>query len=718
MNNKLEHISGTVHRIIHFNPDTLFSVAQILPENAILPVIIIGEFEELKPGQLVEVWGKWENHPNWGRQFKVQNIKALIPKTQEGLIKYLSSDLIEGIGQVYAQKIVEKFGNETIDIILHRPKELLKVGGIGEKRAKKIVDAVKKAFEQHESFQRLAAMLFELGFGSGMIRRIWKRYGESAPDVVEQNPYLLAEEVWGIGFLTADKLAQKLGIAPDDPRRLMSGLAYTLSRASDDGHCFLPKTELLASSSKILCVEQNILEPILADAVQQGKIILDGEKGYYPKLYRLELNSAELLSSLLSIEPDKTVSVPMAESLLTEAQRDFAIFYTTEQKRAIIGALTGKAIIITGGPGTGKTTVIRAIVSAAKKLKLNVSLSAPTGRAAKRLEEATNHPAQTIHRLLKYNPGTNGFEFNSSHPLDADIVIVDEFSMVDIELFAHLLSAVPPTARIVFVGDANQLPSVGPGYVLGDLIESQKIPTVRLDKIIRQDEHGLIVQNAHRVISGRDVIFRNNPKDDFFVLEQENPQEAQKAIVELVSSRIPKKFNLDPVEDIQVISPMHKGRCGAAELNLLLSRKLNPVEKVEKFPFKKNDKVMQIANNYELGIFNGEIGRVEEFDISKGIMFVRFPIGVIAYEREYWDQLQLAYAITIHKSQGSEYPAVVMPIMTEHYIMLARNLLYTGITRARKLLVIVGSKKALAIAVRNTRTTKRWTALAQRLKEI
>ncbi|RKZ28600.1 ATP-dependent RecD-like DNA helicase [bacterium] len=717
MAEKLEHISGTIGKIIFKNPESDFAVLQVIPEDEIIPIIATGTIPNPVIGQTVELFGHWNEHSKYGKQFQFEDFKASAPKGKNAMVKYLSSDLIRGIGKVFAERIAKKFGEDTIDIILHQPELLHEIDGIGEMRAKRIAESVKKAYSEQASLQKLMVFLFECGFGTGMVKRIWRRYGDSALDIVKQNPYILAEEVWGIGFATADKLAQSSGITHDDPRRISAGILYTLQRAAADGHCYFPKNELIQQANKILDAENDLVQKVLDQSASVEKVICDDDKIYIPKFYTAEEEVSRLLADIVYVPPKKQIHIAMAESLFNLAQRNLDFQYTDEQKQAIIGALAGKVIVITGGPGTGKTTIVRSILFGAKKLKWKIELAAPTGRAAKRLSEATHHPASTIHRLLKFNPGMVRFEIGRANPLNVDMLILDEVSMVDIELFWRVLSALPPDSRLVLVGDADQLPSVGPGAVLDDVIKSQKIPTVRLNQIMRQDEHGLIVRNAHNILRGRMPIIRNDAEDDFFMLTKDDPQQAQESIIELVCERIPKKYRLDPIKDIQVITPMHKGRCGALELNKLLRQKLNPNSSKSQLPFAVGDKVMQIANNYDLSVFNGEMGIVIATDANKGQIAVKFDIGDKVYDTSYWNQLRLAYAITVHKSQGSEYPVVVMPILTEHYIMLARNLLYTGITRAKRLLLLVGSKKALSIAVHNNRQMLRYTDLARRIGE-
>ncbi len=536
--------------------------------------------------------------------------------------------------------------------------------------------------------------------------------------MVRENPYLLAEEVWGIGFSKADAIARGIGFSTDDPRRVAAGIIHVLRRAADDGHCFLHRDDLINTAGALLGVDRALVEDVLSEAASVEKVISEDDRIYLTSLHSAETDVARMLAEIATAPAGQKVSLPMAESLFNEVQRESEIQFTGEQRQAIIGAISEKVMVITGGPGTGKTTIIRAILRCAKRLRWDVRLAAPTGRAAKKLEEKTSYRAQTIHRLLKFNPGLGKFEHSHQNPLDTDMLILDEVSMIDIDLMRYILSSLRPGARLLLVGDADQLPSVGPGAVLRDIIASRRIKTTKLSQIMRQDEHGLIVRNAHRILHGKTPFWRNHPDDDFFFLERQDSSATQTSVIDLVCRRIPRRYNLDPAQDIQVITPMHKGKCGVRELNALLSEKLNPqAKRTTTMPFAVGDRVMQTTNNYDIGVFNGDIGVVIATDEDKREIVVRFPETDATYDSSFWGQLVQAYAITVHKSQGSEYPAVVMPLLTEHYIMLARNLLYTAITRAQTLIVIVGSRKALEIAVRNNKPMCRNTALAERIRE-
>ncbi len=712
-NTEPEHIEGTVEKVIYYNSENDFSVLQIKIGKRL--VSATGCIKNPCVGQYLELWGKWTVHKEYGRQFSFERVKVHVPIEKNALIKYLSSELISGIGEHYAKKIVEHLGENAIRIILQNPEKLRNIDGIGKKRAQIIGESVKTAFEEQQTLQLLATKLLPYGFGTGTVRRIYNRYKDAALDVVERNPYLLCEEVWGIGFATADGIARASGVEFADERRIAAGLLHVLKTAQDDGHCYLPREILMQNAAQVLGVAEKTVSEVIDNIAATGKIHIDETRIYNNQLFAYEEEAAELLVEFANTPVAKKVDVDEAEVLLGDICKKLAIKYTFEQVQAVVGALTQKIYIITGGPGTGKTTIVDAVIKCARKLNLHVTLAAPTGRAAKRLSEATDHPAATIHRLLAFRPNSN-IDAAMPQQLDGDFIVVDEVSMVDLELFHALLKSVKRGSRLLLVGDSDQLASVGAGAVLADLIECGKIPNTRLSKIMRQGAFSQIVAHAHDIIAGNVPVVRNNTSDDFFMQFVDDADQAQSAVVELVVERIPRKFGFDPHTDIQVISPMHKGKCGAIELNRLLRAKLNPSAANFDNVFAVGDKIMQIANNYELGVFNGEVGTVLAVDSKSREVVVRFDDAEKRYDSTAQQQLRLAYAITVHKSQGSEYPAVVLPLNTEHFIMLERNLLYTAITRAKKLLVIVGSRKAFEIAVRRVSSSKRYTNLAARIK--
>lgn len=717
MEAKSKTLSGTVESVIFYNQENSFTVLNFVSDNDKTSIIAVGEIPNIHEGLHLKISGNWTKHKKYGKQFTIESFEASHPKGNNALEKYLSSNLIDGIGPKYARKIVNCFGDKTIEIILDEPEKLREVSGIGKKRAKTIAESVRKAYTEQKSLQDLSRFLFGYGFNIGLIKRIWHKYDDKAINIIKRNPYRLAEDVWGIGFATADKIGRAMKLPEDHPERIVAGLFHILSRAKDDGNCFLTRELLVPRTEELLDIDRKDVEQSLDKATSDECIIQENDRIYPPNLYAAEVQSAEILSHLLAAKPSKHFSLPIAESYLNEIQKNTRINYTAEQRKAIIQAITSKVVVITGGPGTGKTTIVKGILRIAQKLKLRVDLAAPTGRAAKRLEETTSHRARTIHRLLHFNPGLRTFEYNRQNALKIDMLVVDEVSMVDILLFRNLLSAIPYQGRLVLVGDSNQLPSVGPGAVLRDLINSESMPVVRLNRIMRQSKHSLIVRNAHRVLKGNIPVVNNHTDDDFFISYRDDSDKARQTVIDLVTKRIPRAYGYDPVKDIQVITPMHKGRCGAKSLNAFLRESLNKNHLNLGLPFSVGDKVMQIANNYDLDVFNGDIGIVSGI-IDRDKIAVRFDGRDVVYESDIYGQLTLAYAVTIHKSQGSEYPVVVLPIMTEHYVLLARNLLYTAITRAEKLLVIVGSRKAIIVAVNNSKPMKRSTMLANRLREL
>jgi len=716
----LERLEGTLERIVYQGEEDGYLVARLAPlgdEDRL--ITIVGNLAAVSPGEHLVLQGWWSLHPKYGRQFEVKEYKTILPATEAGIQKYLGSGLIKGIGPVLSQRIIEHFGKDALRIIEEEPERLEEVEGIGPQR----LQLITQAWEEQKEIREVMLFLKAHDVSTGYAVKIFKHYGREAIKVVKENPYRLAEEIFGIGFKTADRIAMKLGTARDAPERIEAAVEYTLSEAADDGHVYLPRALLISKCAEMLEVETDRVHQAIDKLARRELVVVEGgdeeEAVFLTPFYYAEVGVANRLKRIKStpsrMDPQKV------ENLLSRLEKQTTIDYSSEQKEAIRAALMSKIIILTGGPGTGKTTTVKGIIQVMEWLGWRVLLCAPTGRAAKRLSEATEREAKTIHRLLGYRPPKE-FSFNERHPLEADAVIIDELSMVDLILMNNLLKAVPPHASLVLVGDVDQLPSVGAGDVLHDLIKSGEIHTVKLTKIFRQAQQSRIVINAHRVNQGEFPYLKAAAKDDFFFIEEEDPEEAAELICQLAAERLPRYYGFGPFSDIQVLSPMYRGAAGADNLNRLLQERLNPKEAFS-LPFtsrrfRLGDKVMQIRNNYEKEIFNGDIGRIVDVDSTDQEIRVEFPDrGSVLYDAADLNELVLAYAITIHKSQGSEYKAVVMPILTQHYVMLQRNLLYTGITRARELVVIVGSKKALGIAVRNDKQQLRYSHLATRLAE-
>ena len=663
------------------------------------------------PGESVRLDGVWSTHPQYGRQFKFTRYTLVYPATVEGVRKYLGSGLIKGIGPVTAKRIVEHFQLDTLEVIDQAPDRLLEVPGTGPKR----VAIIKKGWETQKQIKDVMIFLQSHGVSTGYSVRIYKEYGTKAISLVRANPYRLEQDIFGVGFLTADRIAQRLGIGEAAPARLKAGLRYVLNQASEQGHVFLPRDELLQAAQQELTVDVSLILPQITELAREEGVVLEGDRVYLPVLYHAESGVASSLCRLLR-DPPPPVNwdVPAAIKALGRGQ---GIQYDETQIQALRMAVQSKVMVLTGGPGTGKTTITRGIIGLLQQQHLGVLLCSPTGRAAKKLSEATGREAKTIHRLLGFKP-PHGFEHDQNRPLRAGAVIVDEASMIDITLMHSLLKAVPTAARLVLVGDIDQLPSVGPGSVLRDLIDSGVIPVVRLTHIFRQAQQSHIITNAHRINQGEFPHVDNQTALDFFFCEEEEPDRVAALIQELCSQRLPQRYGFDPIEDSQVLCPMYKGVTGATHLNQVLQQSLNPNGQSWSrggTDYRVGDKVMQTRNNYDKSVFNGDVGRIRTIDVAEQTVTVAFDV-VVEYEFGELDELVLSYAVSVHKSQGSEYRAVLMPITTQHYMMLQRNLLYTAITRAKELVVLVGTKKAIAIAVRNDQIAQRHTALAERLQ--
>ena len=713
----MARLRGIVERITFQNEDSGYTVARLQvegPAHATSPdglATIVGEMLSINPGETVVLEGEWTNHKQYGAQFKIASYRTVHPSTVEGMRRYLGSGLIKGIGPVTAKRIVDHFGSESLQVIESDPERLVEVEGLGAKRAKWIV----RAWEEQREIHNVMLFLQSHEVGTGYAVKIWKRYGQQAIEVIRENPYRLSADVWGIGFLTADRIAQKMGIPAHSDRRVQAGILHVLHEAADkDGHVFLPEDALIESCAQALSVPVDAIPPCVAQLVRDEAIVATDGRVYLPHLYYAEQGAATRCYQLSQVARIELGDIP-AEIAAIE-QRDGVVF-APGQKLALQKALSHNLLVLTGGPGTGKTTAIKGLIALLEARKKKIALAAPTGRAAKRMSEATGHEAKTIHRLLKFSPSEMAFEKNFENPLAIDALIVDEISMVDTVLMNSLLRAVPIRASVVLVGDVDQLPSVGAGNVLKDVIASGIVEVVELNEIFRQARTSRIITNAHAINRGEMPNLRNDRDADFFFLEIAEPDQVVEAICGLCASRLPRTYRLDSIEDIQVLVPMYRGETGANNLNRVLQDRLNARGHERHrggVQFRVGDKVMQVRNNYDRDVFNGDIGRVHAIDDEE--LQVRFQQRVVVYEVSDLDELVLAYAMSVHKGQGAEFRAVVMPLTTQHYMMLQRNLLYTAITRARELVVIVGTKQALGMAVRNNQVAMRHTTLAQRIR--
>ncbi len=725
----LERIEGTLEKIRFYSEENAYLVGSLRCRDGGI-IAVVGNFPPMQEGESLAVSGQWQVHSRYGKQFAVEQWERLMPKTKGGLKSYLSSGLIKGIGPVTAARIVDHFGLDTLDVLENEPHRLEEVEGIGSKKAAGIL----KSFRQYRDVQNVLVFLQGYGVGVGQAMRLYRRYGADTIKQVQENPYRMAEDIFGIGFKTADKIARQLGLPEDAPVRVQAAISYTLSRAAEQGHVFLPRTKLFERIKDMLDISgeslgEDFFDQQLRLMIEQKRLFCEeqdcGEAVYYAPFYQAEEGTAQLITRLgRTTRGYPAVEIERALGAVKQESPNL----TNEQLSVLEHALQNGVLIITGGPGTGKTTTIKALLSTFQKLKQKVLLAAPTGRAAKRVTEATGQEAFTIHRLLEYSyTEGEGFRFlrNEKNPVDAGVVIIDEASMVDLMLMYNLLKALPSGCRLIMVGDVDQLPAVGAGNVLGDLISAGSIPCFRLGYIFRQARESLITINAHRVNRG-EMPKLNIKNKDFFFINEEDPEQAARLVVQLCRERLPNYGPFDPLLDLQVLTPMRKTAAGVDRLNQLLQEALNPparnkLEAAGKgITYRLGDKVMQIRNNYQKEVFNGDIGLITAIDNEEKEVVVTFrdvlqPRPVI-YDYTELDELVLSYAVSVHKSQGSEYPVIIMPVLTQHYMLLQRNLLYTGITRARKMAVLVGSKKALAIAVRNNKAEERFTYLDGRLR--
>ncbi len=735
-----QRLEGTLSKIRYESDDGTFSVAELEPastdEQGWNPstITLVGNLQQIQPGAHVEVEGEWTHDPTYGRQFSVDQIRSTPPTTKEGIETYLSSGMIEGIGPKLAERIVETFGADTLDILDAEPERITEVDGIGDVRGDRIVEA----WEDQRAVRRVMVFLQSHGVTPGRAMRIWKEYGPRAVQVLQDNPYQLAEDVWGIGFKTADNIARELGIEPEADERLRAGLLYELRGAGDEGHMFLPFEELLERAAETLAIDGRPLEPERLrgplDQLRQTELVVvepgsdggDVTAAYRAPAYGAEVGAANHIRRLMGQTSwlDGAQGAGAEQALgehLRAVESELGFELADAQRRAAVAAWRDDIVVITGGPGTGKTTIVDTVCKIGARLGRDIALAAPTGRAAKRLSQASEREAQTLHRLLEYSFEEHGFQRNEDNPLEVDLLVVDEASMLDTFLLHSVVKALPNDASLLLVGDVDQLPSVGPGDVLSDLIDSGAVPVVRLTDVFRQAEQSAIVVNAHRINDGEMPVVperRNEELVDFYTIQTEEPTEARARILDLVDDRIPDAFGFDPVDDIQVLSPMHRGDVGCGRLNDAIQARLHPEkEGLERAgsTWKVGDRVMQMRNNYDLEVFNGDVGRVREINEADEEMLVDYEGRTVPYTFDQLDELSLAYAITVHKSQGSEYPVVIIPVVTQHYIMLQRNLLYTAVTRAEQLVVLVGSRRAVQIAVDNDEARHRYTRLDRRV---
>jgi len=717
-----ETLAGVIERITFHNLDNGYCVLKVQAKGHREPVAVVGHLSSAIAGEFIEAKGEWIADRQHGQQFKASELRTTPPHTTAGIVKYLGSGLVKGIGPKYAQKIVEQFGEKTLEVIDQSPAFLKQVKGLGPKR----IELIRTSWKQNRAVHKIMAFLQSFGIGTARAVRIYKTYGENAVEQVRSNPYRLSTDIWGVGFRTADELALKLGIPRDSPRRAEAAVRYILQEASAKGHVGLPQDVVREQTAALTEIVPEIVQKAIDDLRLQDELVLEAIPEQSDLLYLKPLHLAEcgvargMIALRSGVHPLPAVDVAKA---LAWVEQKMGIEFAEAQREAVRQAITQKVLVLTGGPGTGKTTIVRAILEIFRAKQQRVALCAPTGRAAKRLTESTGQEAKTIHRLLEFDAAIGTFRRSRENPLDLDLLVVDETSMADLTLTNQLLRAIPAWACVVFVGDRDQLPSVGAGRVLADFIDSGTVAVVRLTEVHRQAGSSYIVRAAHAVNRGEEPESAPARQGDFFIVEADEPTAVLERIVTMVKERIPAKFHLDPFRDVQVLSPMNKSELGVHNLNAVLQAALNPQQdrnqEVARFgvTFRRGDKVIQTQNNYQREVFNGDIGRITDVDAVNQALSVDFDGRDVEYDFGDLDELQLAYCTSIHKSQGSEYPAVIIPVHTQHYVMLQRNLLYTGITRGRKLVVLVGSKKALWIAVNKTDQARRYSLLHWRLQQ-
>lgn len=727
LNELQRELEGTLERVVYHNEENGWTVLRLKVNGKPDPVTAVGAMPNPQPGTGLRLTGRWINNQQYGRQFQIESSECIMPATAQGILHYLGSGLIKGVRLRLASRVVNHFGDQTLDILDNAPERLVEAPGVNAKLAR----AMAEGWREHQGVRDLIMFLQPHGVSTSYAVRIFRHYGAGALEVVRQNPYRLAMDIHGVGFVTADQIAMKIGFSKDSRLRAAAGVLYTLSKLSDDGNVYCPREHLVSLTAKNLDIDPDLADSAIKDLEADELVrledltdVFDDEAApphqgvYLARYHHYESKIAHFLTRLL--HSPKSAGFATPEVTFANAIKGLGITLAKEQEEAVKASITAKVLVITGGPGTGKTTIIKAVIKVFQAAKARMLLAAPTGRAAKRMSEATGLEARTIHRLLEYSPKEDGFARNQDNPLACGLLVVDEASMLDTMLMYHLLKAVPLGATVVFVGDVNQLPSVGPGNVLRDVIRSRAVPVAELVEVFRQAAESEIICNAHLINQGKmpQLSYTLRNRSDFYFFKENDPDAVADLVVDLVQKRIPYNFGFHSIEDIQVLTPMNKGVTGAGNLNLRLQAALNPskfmIKRGER-EFRLNDKVMQVRNNYDKEVFNGDIGRICDINAEDRDLVVRFEDRNVLYSFEELDEVVPAYAITVHKSQGSEYPVVVMPILTQHYVLLQRNLLYTGVTRGKQLVVLVGESKAIHMAVSNNNTRKRYTWLAQRL---
>jgi len=720
--NPEDGLAGLIERVTFHNEETGFAVLRVKVKGRRELATVVGSLATVSAGEWITAQGRWVRDSEHGLQLNATFLECTPPTSREGIEKYLGSGMIKGIGPVYAKKMVEKFGEEVLTVIEKSSAQLEEISGIGPERRRRI----KEAWKEQRAIREIMVFLHSNGVSTSRAVRIFKTYGEQAIETVRANPYALAKDISGIGFKTADQIAEKIGIPKDSIIRARAGISHCLLEATNSGHCALPKEMLLDAAKGLLLVDETLIREALDRLLVNRELVEEqiGEHAlvFLPALRATEIGIAAKIHAMCSM-PSTHPAIDIGKAI-EWCEKKTGTELAASQKEAIKKACESRVLIITGGPGVGKTTLINSLLLIFRAKKIKCLLCAPTGRAAKRLGDATGLEAKTIHRLLEFQPSSGGFTRNEERPLDCDLLVVDETSMVDVQLMHKLLKAVPANAHLILVGDVDQLPSVGPGMVLANLIESGVVPIVRLTEIFRQAAKSHIITNAHRINEGKMPEFGDKTQEsDFYFVEREEPEAIQSTLIRLIKERIPAKWGFDPIGDVQVLCPMNRGSLGAREMNLQLQNALNPQRpdepRVERFgwQFRIQDKVIQTENNYDKEVFNGDIGRIKAINPDEREVAIQFESREVIYDFGELDEVSLAYAISIHKSQGSEFPVVIVPVAMQHYMLLQRNLIYTAITRGKKMVVLIGQKKALGLAVRNNRTGERFSGLLERLRD-